>query len=399
MRLLTKGTIGLDVVNLQSELAKLGLLKQLDIDGDFGDRTLAAVLEFQRSHGLDDDGVVGGLTWAKLREPKEVTPVSTKELVNRSQAEYIFKNSITPEQLADLNKCLNTFGIISIDYIQHFLAQVAHESGGLKYAEELATGVAYEPHTEIGKELGNIHKGDGVRFKGGGFGQITGRYNYQRFSDSVGDTRVMEGSSYVARVYPFTSFGFWWDDNGINSLIDAGADCREVSARVNGTDPANKLEERLYYFDRARTVLSPPATLNSFVWTLENIKQGESIIPGGNFTWAEATRGGSRMPPNQEVLEGIIRIATLAQEARNLIGRPFIVTSWYRDPAANAMAGGVDDSRHLVGDAIDFYVNGMTGAEIYDLLDPRWSGGLGQYSRHPDICHIDARDYRARWTN
>ena len=134
-------------------------------------------------------------------------------------------------------------------------------------------------------------------------------------------------------------------------------------------------------------------------WTLGNIDLLCEIIPGGNFTWADATKGGSRMPPDQETLESIIRIATLAQKARDFIGRPFTITSWYRDPDSNAAAGGVSNSRHINGDAIDFWIDGMMGREIYDLLDPWWEGGLGQYSHYPFLCHIDARDYRARWTN
>jgi hypothetical protein len=146
-------------------------------------------------------------------------------------------------------------------------------------------------------------------------------------------------------------------------------------------------------------VNQPPAITPLTKWTLDNIVQSAGIIPGGNFTWAEATKGGSRMPPDQETLEGIIRVATMAQKARDLVGRPFIVTSWYRDPVVNAEVGGVSNSRHINGDAIDFYCDGMTGKEIYNILDPSWEGGLGQYLKFPFLCHIDARDYRARWTN
>lgn len=143
---------------------------------------------------------------------------------------------------------------------------------------------------------------------------------------------------------------------------------------------------------------NPPSSIST-KWNLVNIEQSASIIPNGSFTWAEATRGGSRMPPDQETLEGMIRIATMAQKARDLIARPFVITSWYRDPESNASAGGVSNSRHLSGDAIDFYVDGLTGAEIYAMLDEMWEGGLGQYTRFPFLCHIDARDYRARWSD
>ncbi|HEY9838579.1 MAG TPA: hypothetical protein V6D27_16970, partial [Vampirovibrionales bacterium] len=68
-------------------------------------------------------------------------------------------------------------------------------------------------------------------------------------------------------------------------------------------------------------------------WTPDNIQLSAPILPEGNFTWAEATHGGTRMPPNQATVDAMIRIAKLAQRARDRIGRPFIVTSWYRPPA------------------------------------------------------------------
>ncbi len=134
-------------------------------------------------------------------------------------------------------------------------------------------------------------------------------------------------------------------------------------------------------------------------WTASNIQIHASIIPNGNFTWAEATHGGSRMPPNQPTVDAIIRIATLAQQARDRIGRPFRITSWYRPPDINERAGGASNSRHMVGDAIDFYCDGLTGDQLYRALAPWWTGGLGRYQRYPNLSHIDARGYRARWVH
>jgi tetratricopeptide (TPR) repeat protein len=132
-------------------------------------------------------------------------------------------------------------------------------------------------------------------------------------------------------------------------------------------------------------------------WTPKNIQIYASIIPNGNFTWAEATQGGTRMPPNQATVDAIVRIARLAQQARDRIGRPFHVTSWYRPADVNARVGGVSNSQHIVGDAIDFYCDGLTGDQLYWFLDPWWTGGLGRYTNFPYLCHIDARSYRARW--
>ncbi|NEQ20987.1 MAG: peptidase M15A [Microcoleus sp. SIO2G3] len=134
-------------------------------------------------------------------------------------------------------------------------------------------------------------------------------------------------------------------------------------------------------------------------WTPQNIQLSASIIPDGNFTWAEATHGGTRMPPNQATVDAMVRIAKLAQRARDRIGRPFIITSWYRPPAINRAVGGATYSRHLVGDAMDFICEGLTGNQLYWSLEPWWPGGLGRYVKFPHLCHIDARSYRARWRN
>ncbi|NEO29196.1 MAG: peptidase M15A [Symploca sp. SIO3C6] len=132
-------------------------------------------------------------------------------------------------------------------------------------------------------------------------------------------------------------------------------------------------------------------------WTPRNIQLWAAIIEDGNFTWAEATRGGTRMPPNQDTVDAIVRIAKLAQRARDRIGRPFIITSWYRPPHINRAVGGARYSRHIVGDAIDFLCEGISGNQLYWSLEPWWPGGLGRYRKFPNLCHLDARNHRARW--
>ena len=58
------------------------------------------------------------------------------------------------------------------------------------------------------KDLGNTQPGDGCRYRGAGYILMTGRNNYQKFANYIGDSRVMEGVSYVASNYPWTSAGF-----------------------------------------------------------------------------------------------------------------------------------------------------------------------------------------------
>ena len=188
--------------------------------------------------------------WRAQGSPAAPAPVA--ELVTMAQAAAVFTRSPSASQLADLNSCLRRFAINTPARIRHFLAQVGHESGGLRWMLELASGDAYEGR----QDLGNTRAGDGRRFKGAGAIQLTGRYNYQRFADYIKDPDVMDGASYVSIRYPFTSAGFWWHLNAINAFVDQGASCRQVSAKVNGRDPANGLADRETYFARAVAAIS-----------------------------------------------------------------------------------------------------------------------------------------------
>lgn len=132
-------------------------------------------------------------------------------------------------------------------------------------------------------------------------------------------------------------------------------------------------------------------------WTVDNLQLAASIVPSGYFTWAEATLGGTYLPTEQATVDAIVRMAALLQEARDRIGRPLMITSWYCPPDVNATAGETAVSRHRLGDAIDVYCHGLTGQQLYWALAPWWPGGLGRYTQFPYLCHLDARGYRARW--
>lgn len=136
-------------------------------------------------------------------------------------------------------------------------------------------------------------------------------------------------------------------------------------------------------------------------WQPDNLQMHAAIVPNGNLTWAEATQGGLYLPPNQTTVEAIARIAELAQQATSYIGRPLRTAIWYH-PAGlfseDEHLLSQPQSRHPIGDAIAFYCDGLTGNQIYHTLDPWWSGGLGRYTRYPELCYIDAHTNRARWT-
>lgn len=146
--------------------------------------------------------------------------------------------------LNDLNNCLKRYDINTPQRIRHCISQTSSESAAGLYTKELGNGIKYEYRGD----LGNIYKGDGPKFKGAGYLQITGRDNYQRFSSAIGDINIMNGVSYVSEYYPWISAGFWWYSNNMNALADQGASVKVITKRLNGG--YNGLADRQQYYNR-----------------------------------------------------------------------------------------------------------------------------------------------------
>ena len=152
--------------------------------------------------------------------------------------------------LEPLNAAMDEFRIsVNVERETHFLAQVAHESGGFRYVRELASGEDYEGRAD----LGNMVKGDGVRFKGRGLIQITGRANYIACGDAlgvdlVGEPGLLERPDLAAR-----SAGWFWESRNLNELADRG-DARAITKKINGG--VNGYQDRLAYLKAAQERLA-----------------------------------------------------------------------------------------------------------------------------------------------
>ena len=89
-----------------------------------------------------------------------------------------------------LDAAMREFGIDTPPRQAAFLAQLAHESGELRYMEEIwgptAAQRRYEPPGSLAARLGNTQPGDGLRYKGRGPIQVTGRANYRRYGGLLG---------------------------------------------------------------------------------------------------------------------------------------------------------------------------------------------------------------------
>jgi putative chitinase len=150
---------------------------------------------------------------------------------------------MTPEQLHQIlpnlkyydqickaiNDTCEMFEINTRNRVCHFLAQILHESGGLRYTTELASGAQYEGR----KDLGNINAGDGKLFKGRGYIQITGRYNYNLLSKALGIDFISCPEKLAQHPYNMFSAGWFWNLKGLNKWADLN-NITQITKLING---------------------------------------------------------------------------------------------------------------------------------------------------------------------
>ncbi len=152
------------------------------------------------------------------------------------------------QYLPHINRAMAEAGINTKQRQAAFLAQLAHESGQLRYMEEIASGAAYEGR----RDLGNTQPGDGTRFKGRGPIQLTGRANYQAAGRDLGIDLVNNPQRAADPDVGFRVAAWYWNSRGLNQFADQG-NFREVTRRINGG--YNGLADRQAYYQRALSVL------------------------------------------------------------------------------------------------------------------------------------------------
>jgi putative chitinase len=166
--------------------------------------------------------------------------------------------------------------------LAHFLAQAGHESGGFKAVNENLNygakgllgifkkyfpteqkALLYERKPEkianlvYGGRMGNglEASGEGWKFRGRGYIQLTGKDNYKAF-DAVVTESIIDNPDLVATKYPLLSAAWFFHKNGLHKIADQGATdavVTSVTKRVNGG--FNGLNDRLNYFRKYYAVL------------------------------------------------------------------------------------------------------------------------------------------------
>jgi len=183
---------------------------------------------------------------------------------------------ISPSANADIVKgivdnqgILNKYGINTPARVGMFLAQTAHESDGFKTMNEYGSGAAYEGRSD----LGNNDPGDGVKYKGRGLIQLTGKYNYEKFGSALGLDLVdnPEQASNAATALELAAA--YWKDRGLNELADSN-NFEGITKRINGG--LNGLQSRQEYLSRANSVLN-------------GVQVGNGLVKPSALNYGEAT--------------------------------------------------------------------------------------------------------------
>jgi putative chitinase len=231
---------------------------------NFGPKTEQAVKEFQAKHGLPADGIVGDKTWAMIMgentppppPPAPIAPVGGLKLDK-------LKGHIPDAVIAMIPDTAAKFQINTPLRLAHFLAQCGHESGGFratqenlnysakglngifkKYFPTEASAAAYARNPQkiankvYGGRMGNglEASGDGYKFRGRGYIQLTGKDNYTAFGKAIGED-ICANPDKVASTYALLSAAWFFNKNGLHKMADGGATdavVTSITKRVNG---------------------------------------------------------------------------------------------------------------------------------------------------------------------
>lgn len=176
---------------------------------------------------------------------------SSTAQITATQLAAIMPKNKHPEYLPYLNAAMVEGSINTCHRMSAFLAQLAHESLQFTYMEEIASGAAYEGRLD----LGNTQPGDGMRYKGRGPIQLTGRANYREAGQALGLPLEANPQMVSTPEVGFRTSVWFWTKHKLNSLADLGtlSGFTQITRKINGG--LNGQADRENYWNKARSVL------------------------------------------------------------------------------------------------------------------------------------------------
>lgn len=231
------GSRGIEAMNLQRALIALGYdVGPTKDDGIIGPKTKAGILEFQKDFKLPPTGIPYKDTVAAVNAALATKPQVLNRLEKARPEEY--KGKISGAHLGEvkgreiLTKEAQSKGIKGKE-LAALLAQTSHESGGFRFMSEVWGPSLAQQRYEGRRDLGNVQKGDGYRYRGRGYIQLTGRSNYRQAGRDLGlpleeQPELAETPSVAAKV------AVWYWQKYVSPNISNWDDTKSITKIVNG---------------------------------------------------------------------------------------------------------------------------------------------------------------------
>jgi putative chitinase len=189
-----------------------------------------------------DEGIKDWLTQAVLAaglmfspQDAEARPKSTTKSQTKSTTSQLMNmRAETPARREQLLKRIAQAAGIRGTELAALMAQAAHETGGFKFMRELGGPKRFDRYEQgrKAKILGNTEPGDGAKYRGGGFLQITGKYNYDQISKQLG-VDLVRNPQWIEKpgIAAAASLIYW--KNRVKPNVKDFKDVKKVTKQIN----------------------------------------------------------------------------------------------------------------------------------------------------------------------
>ena len=205
-----------------------------------------------------DGSIVKSIKQAGNTIKDKLTPTfMKKEITPKAEPGMSLLSRNNPQAEEVLHTTALKAGLRGVELAQ-FLAQTRHESADFAHMKEIGNKqrfAKYEaPHKA--RQLGNKYKGDGERFKGRGFIQLTGRDNYTRASEQIfGDDRLVKNPDLASRLDIASHIALWYWKNQVRPKVNNFNNTVQVVRAINANEPMNVIKQRHNKFKEYMAVL------------------------------------------------------------------------------------------------------------------------------------------------